>query len=235
MWPIDKLSLINQQLSLTANNTVAQADDGSDEWNVASAAYEYAIEYMFDAHDWKQITTVLTLQPTGIMPTDDIFDTACAKPADCVHVIWVRLNDQPVVYQILNNQIVLNQYGQAPGTPVPPGATPGVITMKYVSANPPVAVTGQPSTTAAAQMLRTFMTALGRFVMSGIYRGLNEDIATARAEEAAAIRLLQEARTRSDQEQPKRAPFNSRIAAARRVRRPWPLVPTGWGGPGVPG
>lgn len=226
-WPIDKLGLINDQLALTGNNLCATAEDGSDEWTVCSAAYEQAIEYMFDAHDWKQITTVSTLTASATAPTDDQFDTAYAKPATCVHVIWVRLSDLPVVYQVLNNQIVLNASG---GNPVAAGTTPGVVTMKYVSADPPGS-----GGNAAQQMLRTFMTALGRFVMAGIYRGLHEDIGTARAEEATAKALLQEARTRSDQEQPKRAPFNSRISASRRVRRPYPAVPTGWGGTGSPG
>lgn len=232
-WPIDKLGIANQQLALCGDNLVAAADDGSDEWNVCSAAYEVAIEYMFDVHDWKQITNVVTLVSTGVAPADDLFDTACAKPSDCIHVIWVRLNDRPLVYQILNNQIVINQYGGAPGTAPPAGSTPGVITLKYVSSSPP-GYQGEASD-AQAQMLRTFMTALGRFVMAGIYRGLHEDLAAARAEEALARELLQEARTRSDQEQPKRAMFNSRITAARRVRRPWPSVPPGWGGGGVPG
>jgi hypothetical protein len=229
-WPLDKLSLINSQLALCGDNLVPAADDGSDEWNVGSAAYETAIEYMFDSHDWKQITTVITLNSTGKVPADDQFDTAYAKPADCIHVIWVRINDLPVVYQILNNQIVLNATGVAPGVAIPTGTTPGVATMKYVSSSPPGAA-GAP----AAKMLRTFMTALQRFVMSGIYRGLHEDIGTARGEEQAAMALLAEARRRSDQEQPKRAAFNSRISASRRVRRPYPSVPTGWGGTGSPG
>lgn len=230
VWPIDKLSLINQQLALTGNNLVAVADDGSDEWNVCSAAYENAIEYMFDGHDWKQITTVITLQSTGVAPTDDQFDTAYAKPPDCIHVIWVRMSDLPVVYQVLNNQIVVNQFGMIPpGSQTNPPPTPLPVTMKYVSSSPP----GVPR--ASDQMLRTFMTALGRFVMSGIYRGLHEDLPTARAEEQSAMMLLQQARTRSDQEQPKRAPFNARITASRRVRRPFPAVPTGWGGTGAPG
>ena len=88
---------------------------------------------------------------------------------------------------------------------------------------------------AAANMLRTFMTALHRFVMAGIYRGLHEDIATAEKEEQIAMGLLQQARARSDQEQGKRAAFNYRITASRRIRRPFPPVPTGWTGTGMPG
>ncbi len=79
------------------------------------------------------------------------------------------------------------------------------------------------------------MTALRTFVLAGIYRGLHKDPAEARQQEAAARMLLQEARTRSDQEEPKRAIFNQRITAARRVRKPFPVTPGGWGGAGWPG
>lgn len=248
-WPIDKLGLINQQLALCGDNPVAAADDGSDEWTVASAAYENAFEYMLDGHDWKQVTIVKVLQPTGQAPSDPEFDTAYAKPADCAHIIWVRQYMQPtgtvvttgtgrsITYQVLNNQLVVNNYNQPPGSPPPPSVTPISIEMKYVSSNPPgIIVNGvaQP-TSAGAQMLRTFMTALGRFVMAGIYRGLHEDIPSAQATEREAMAMLSEAKARSDQEQPKRAMFNSRLVASRRVRRPWPQIPPGWSGTGIPG
>lgn len=223
-WPTDKLSLINENLALTGNNLCSVADDGTDEWTVCSAAYEQGLEYMLDNHDWKQITNVKTLVSTGIAPADSEFDTAFAKPDDCIHVIWVRFNDVPVVYQILNNQIVINS-----------GGATGATTVKYVSSGPPGSSTNSETSPAAAQMTRTFMTALKRFVMSGIYRGLNEDLGEASHQENAARQILAEARTRSDQEQPKRAPFNSRMSASRRTRRPFPVVPGGWGGTGSPG
>lgn len=213
-WPQDKLSLIVQHCLITGNTPPRATEDGSDEWNVCSASYEAAIEYMFDKFNWKQITAVATLVSTGVAPADTTFDTAYAKPQDCIHVIWVRLNDLPVTYQVLGNQIVLNRGG----------ATNAVATIKYTSSVP-----GQ------APMLRTFMTALGLFVQSGIYRGLHEDLDESRKREREAMAMVNEAATRSDQEEPKRAPFNSRITAARRVRRPWPSVPTGWGGTGSPG
>lgn len=228
-WPLAKLDLINEALALSGNNLVAQADDGSDEWTVCSAAYEAGMEYMLDNHDWKQLTTVVTLNSTGTPPTDSQFDTAFVKPPDCIHIVWVRVNQSGgtggantgIVYQVLGNQIVvnLNNGGTAPTT------TP-IVTLKYVQA---------PGGDAGPRMLRAFMTALRQFVMAGIYRGLHDDPAEARAEEKAAMALLAEARTRSDQEQPKRAIFNSRITASRRVRRPFPPVPTGWTGTGTPG
>ncbi len=199
-WPTDKLALIQQECLLTGNTPPTVADDGSDEWNVCSAAYEKAIEYMFDKINWKQITKVTTLVSTGVVPADDQFTVAYAKPQDCVHVIWVKLAGGPVAYQVLGNQIVLK------GT--------GVATIKYTSSDP--LGDGSPAQT---QMLRTFMTALGVFVQAGIYRGLHEDLGEARAREREAMALVEEAASRADQEEPKRAVFNSRLVEARRTRR----------------
>lgn len=239
-WPLDKLSLINEALALTANNLVAALDDGSDEYTAASAGYEAGMTYMLDQHDWKQLTSVITLNSTGAAPTDSQFDTAFAKPPDCIHVIWVRINEsggtggvnQPIVYQVLSNQIVANLFNQPPGVPPPPGTPIPTVTMKYVSSNVPL---GGHGGDLGPFMLPTFMTALRSFVLAGIYRGLHDDPTEARAEEQQAMVLLQQARTRSDQEQPKRAIFNQRITASRRIRRPFPTTPGGWGGTGIPG
>lgn len=224
-WPVSKLDLINRALSQLGDNLCNVAEDGSDEWNTASPAYEEALPRMMEAREWKSATIVAVGNASTTPPTDDQFDTAIVKPADLIHLIWVRLNDLPIVYQILNNQIVLNQFGQAPGIPPPSGATPGVVTIKYVSMNNADPTLSTP----------TFVSCLQAYVMSGIYRGLHEDTVNADKMLAMAEALLQQASTRSDQEQPKRAMFNSRISASRRVRRPFPQVPTGWGGTGIPG
>lgn len=207
-WPLDKLTLINQQLSLTGNNLVNTAEDGSNEWQVCSDAYEAALPYMLENGDWKFGTLVATLTHAGDS-SDPLYDDAYAKPQDCLHLIWVRLNDRPTDYQILNNQVAINAGG-------------GIVTAKYVRQPGPEQVTP------------TFMQALGLFIRAGIYRGLHEDGVAADREEAKAEALLQRARTRADQEQPKRAAFNSRLSAARRVRRPWMPTPRGWTGTGNP-
>ena len=242
-WPIGKIDLINQALALTANNLVAVADDGSDEWNVASAAYEVAIEYMFDSHDWKEITNVVTLQPTGIAPADSQFDTAFAKPPDCVHVIWIKINDnkptssntaQLALWKIAGTNngpvIVINAQGGPP--PPNPPVTPAQVTMYYIT-NSALMATSNTATP-------TLIVALISFVMAGIYRGLHEDIAEADKIWMAAERFLQQARTRYDQQKPKRQFFNSRIGAVRRIRRPWPQTGinnwgSGSGSGGTPG
>lgn len=209
IFAIDKLQVIQNACELTGDNVPIVAEDGSEEWAKASVAYEMALPYAIEGGNWKFGTKVVTLTPTGVVPTDTQFDTACAKPPDCLHLIWVMLNAAPVVYQILNNQIVLNAQGQTP------------ITAKIVAAP------------TMDQVTPTFATALTSFVMSGIYRGLHENISEADKMWAKAESLLDRAKTRSDQEQPKRAMFNSRLTAARSVRRPWPREPSGWNGTGI--
>lgn len=223
-WPVDKLSSINSALSQTGDNTVASADDGSDEWNVCSPAYERALAYMIESHGWYQATDVKVLQPATSAPDDDQFDTAYPLPADLVHLIWVRVGDLPCNWEILNNQIITNSQG---GPPAPPAGTvtPAVLTIKGVFSTNSDPTFGTP----------TFVLALIAFVMSGIYRGLHEDVAQAERMWNSGKSLLQDAMTRHDQQGPKRAMFNSRISASRRIRRPWPVIPPGWGGTGSPG
>lgn len=236
-WPVSKLDLMNEALLLTANNPVNTANDGSDEWQVGDAAYEAGIEFMLDDHNWNEITRIQTLNPLPspqgaiAVPQDEVFDTAYAKPPDCIHIIWVRLGGLPTIYTITGGNIEITAIsGSSISNPAPPDAVPGVVTCKYVSGDP----LGDQSAP-AQRMCRTFMTALRLFTMAGLYAGLNEDLKAADATEEKAIAMLQRAKTRSDQDNPKRAMFNSRITASRRVRRPFPQVPTGWGGTGSPG
>lgn len=225
-WPVDKLGVINSALSQTGDNLCNAADDGSDEWLTASPAYERALAYMIESHGWSQATDVRTLQPAANAPDDDQYDTAYVLPADLVHLIWVRVSDLPSVYDMLAGQLVVNARG-GPDQPVPPNPaiTPAPVTIKGIfstNADPTFATP-------------TFVVALTSFVMSGIYRGLHEDVAQAAIMWNSGKALLQEAMTRHDQQKPKRSMFNSRITASRRIRRPWPVVPGGWGGTGTPG
>jgi hypothetical protein len=70
--------------------------------------------------------------------------------------------------------------------------------------------------------------------MSALLSGLHEDFGAAMKARELAETLLQQAMTRIDQQQPKRAVFNSRAIGARIVRRPFINTPFGWGGTGVP-
>jgi hypothetical protein len=158
-----------------------------------------------------------------------------------IHLIWLKVNyattdpvaqrtAQPALYDIENvsgvSCIVTNTMG---GPPPPPGTVvPAIVSIKYLSNAAALsdATAGTP----------TFVVALQCFVMSGIYRGLHEDAAEADKMWMAGEQYLQRARTRYDQQKPKRSFFNSRIAAVRLIRRPWPRLGIGgWGPPGPPG
>jgi hypothetical protein len=222
-WPISKLEIVNSALSQCGDNLVNVADDGSPEWNVASPGYERALAYMMEQHGWSQATDVRTLQPAVDVPNDDQYDTAYDFPPDMVHLIWVRVSDRPTNYDILAGQLILNARGGTP-QPTPPN-TPQPVTIKAIFSTNSDPVFSTP----------TFVVALQAFVMSGIYRGLHKDVGQAERMWMAGKSLLQEAMTRQDQQKPKRAMFNSRLSTARLIRRPWPVIPPGWGGSGRPG
>jgi hypothetical protein len=222
-WPIDKLGLINSALSQTGDNQINAANDGSDEWNTCSPAYERGLAYVTEAHPWNWVTAYRTLTPSPTPPTDDQWDTAFVLPNDLVHLISARVNDRNCIWDFLNGQLVTNAQGgpPAPATPV----APDPVTIKGIFSTNSDIQNGTP----------TVVLALQHFVMSGIYRGLHEDAGEAAHMLNAARALLEEAKARHDMQKPKRAMFNSRLTMSRRVRRPWFPMPPGWGGLGGPG
>ena len=114
------------------------------------------------------------------------------------------------------------------GTPPNPPVAPAQVTLKYISNSGFLCDTtnGTP----------TLVLALECFIMSGIYRGLHEDPQEADKMWLAGEQMLQRARTRYDQQKPKRMFFNSRITASRRIRRPYPPIGNyNWGGSDTPG
>jgi hypothetical protein len=231
-WPLDKLALINSALAQTSNNLVAVADDGSEEWDVCSPAYERALGYIIERHPWSWTRTMAVLQPAANAPADPEWDTAFNLPADLVHLIYIRVDNRPAPYAVmmgpstsgLRPQVVTNAQG-GPPAPIPP-QVPAAVLAAYISSS-----TSDPQF--ATPML---ILALEQFVIAGIYRGLHEDTASAMAQLKLAELTLLQAQARHDQQLPKRAFFNSRLQAARRIRRPG-LVPPGsnWSGTGTPG
>ena len=59
--PLDELAVVNRALSATGDNQVAQADDGSDEWNTCDPAYQAGLGYAAESHSWGFAKQVLTL------------------------------------------------------------------------------------------------------------------------------------------------------------------------------
>jgi hypothetical protein len=201
---VDKFQVVTEALTLTGNTVPNVADDGSPEWAVGSTAYETAVDGLIEAHSWNFATVVTTLVRAGNSP-DDQFTDAYNRPVGSLALVWVRANDVPVDYKIIGGQICIN-------------ATGLTVTCKYVR---------QPDPGSWPPM---FVDCVRALTMAGIYRGLNEDISAANSMERRSMELLQDARTRTDQEQGKRALFNSRLRTARLVRRPWLSTPPDWGG-----
>jgi hypothetical protein len=250
-WPLAKLDIVDRALSACGDNVVAVANDGSDEWAIASPAYDDALAYLMESHSWGFAMLTIVLQPSPIAPQDSDFDTAYPLPPDCVHVVWIKINqnnpntsNQPMLtnYKIAAHPIsnppvssyvmaiVVNAQGGPP--PPSPPRTPAQITMYYMS--------NAGALTDSTSGTPTLVLALKCFVASGIYRGLHEDIAEADKMWMAGEQYLQRARTRYDQQKPKRQFFNSRIGAVRRIRRPWPQAGinnwgSGSGGGATPG
>lgn len=202
----DKLDIINDALALTGNAIRAAVDDGSDEWTTASIAYEAAVGWLIQEHNWGFGTAIATATRSGDSP-DEAYEDAYAKPSGSFAIVWVKLNGLPVEYRIIGGQICLT-------------ANDGTVTVKYVE---------QPSPDSWPPL---FVQALRCQVMAGCYRGLNEDVGSANQEEAKAENFLQRARTRTDQEQPKRSLFSSRLRNSRMIRRPWARSPRDFGGIG---
>lgn len=229
-WPLDKLALINSALSQTGDNLVATADDGSDEWNTCSPAYERALAVVTESHPWGWATDVRQIQPASNAPDDHTFQLAYPIPSDLVHLIMVRIHERLCIWDIQNNQIYIKAHGFGwswdPETQTSTyNGAPGYVTIKGIFSTNSDPTFGTP----------TVILALQTFVMSGIYRGLHEDTAEAGKMMSLANEILAAAKARHDMQKPKRAMFNSRISASRLIRRPWPPVPGGWGGSGRPG
>lgn len=198
-WPVDKLTLINRALSRTGDNAVSVLEDGSDEYTVCGPAYEDALAVMLEEHGWVQATKVnpaLVASPTA--PADPLYDTAYVLPADLLHLIWVKLDDFPLPYDILAGQLVLRRRNA------------GVVSIKYVSTDNSDVQAGTPM----------FVRALTAYVISAIYSGLHEDTVTGDKWLTVADNLCQRARTRSDQQKPRRQLWRSRVSRARRSRHP---------------
>lgn len=204
----DKLSIIASELALCGENIPATADDGSDEWNVCSPAYDIAVPLTTERHTWNFATNVIAANRVGASP-DALYDDAYQVPPGSLRIVWVRLGDMTVDYKIINNQICLSARGQHVNVKV-------VVDPGYQNW-PPI-----------------FTAIIRLLVRSAIYRGLREDDQGADRQEAKAEAMLQEARTTVDQNAPKVAAFNSRAVSSRRMRRPWTRRPLGWSGTDVP-
>jgi hypothetical protein len=221
-WPVGKIDIINWALVLTRNNLVAVAEDGSTEWLIGSAAYESAISVMMEEYGWGFATKVAVLTPSPTAPSDTYWDTAYPLPQDLMHLVWVKQGTNTQFTQILTVWDI-----QLVGDPNPVPmlllrlrGSSDVATIRYTSWD------GAASDAQSGTPL--FVQALREFVLSGIYRGLNNDNSEADKIWLKAENTAQRSRNVYTQQKPRRQLFNSRISAVRRGRNPWPTGPDGW-------
>lgn len=191
----DKLSIINDALAATANNLVVTEGEDSDEWDVASRAYDSILPELIERHPWNFATTTEVISQSGTNPSQ-VYDYAYTIPTSIYHVIALYQNGSPITYEIVDRKACTNfnndQYSV------------------YVKG------TRNPS---ADNWPPGFARVLTLFVEAGCLRGLNEDWAEADKREARGEVKLAEARTRADRQEPKNPPFRSTMLARRRGLR----------------
>jgi hypothetical protein len=197
-----KLSIINTALLLKGQNTVNEEDDGSQEWNVCSAAYDQGAKHLLQEHDWKFATDIVELSRVGDSP-DHAYEDEYARPSNVLQVIWVKLTDdvsentsgfETTDWKLVGNKILVSDGGVE--------VVAKVVLEPDPNEWPPM-----------------FVSALQEYVFSGIEGGLKKNINAEMAHKSSALEFLNRAKTRTDQQEPKRALFKTRHRTARRYRR----------------
>lgn len=193
---MDKLTIINNALRATGNNTVNVLNDPSDEYRVADAAFDRWLRFLTARHSWPFATTneLLVRAPDAENKSRRFSKNGFRLPPNTFHVKEVfRGTDFLTDYEIMGDILSCNYDSEIYATVVKQ-----IVTEKW------------------HPMAEEVLT---RYVEAGILRGLNEDFAEANNRENSAEVLLLETRSTVDQQNPARNVYKSSIAAARRTRR----------------
>lgn len=190
---LDTLTILNDALRNTGNHELTVINDGTDEWIVASGAYQRALTDLITQHRWNFARATADLVRMGDSDSQT-YDDAYALPADALHLLAVY-----------SGGYLTSRYEVA-GRTVSLDATTGV-TVEYIAA--PLDADWHPQ---AAEVL-TMM------VEAGILRGLNEDFTEAARRDKAIEDKLRLVRPLVDQQNPARNTYLSGIGMARRTRR----------------
>lgn len=193
---MDKLTILNDALRATGNNTVNVLNDPSDEYIIANGAFERAVRFLTARHNWPfaEITEELVRAPDEDNKSRRFSKNGFRLPANTLHVKEVFYGSAYLTdYEIQGAILSCNFDSQ-------------------ISATVIKEVTTEKWHPMAAEILTLY-------VEAGCYRGLNEDPAEARNVETKAELLLDETRSRVDQQNPARNTYKSKIADARRRRR----------------
>ena len=192
---MDKLGIINRALVGTGNERLFVLNDGSAEAVAAETSFERALDYLAGEHQWPFATEIADLQRLGVSdqePFTDLF----AVPGTAWHLRGVRHKDggSNAVYDLKRDGIhaCVDRDLQA------------VFVIR-----PVVDSQWHPSASEVLTM----------FVEAHIYRGLNEDIRSGDAREAAAELRLNKASSRVDQQSPARNAYTPSVRRTRLRRR----------------
>lgn len=197
---MDKLTIINNALTQTANNRVNLAD-GTHEWQVANLAFERAVKFLIARHNWpfSRKTKLLARAPDGEYESSLYPDHGFRIPTESLHLVrayyrpseytGVPLTDYEVIGEILYCRHADSVFAE------------------YIFA---------PDDANWHPLAEEILT---RYVEVGCLRGLNEDLKAADTAEIAIEDLLLSVNARIEQEDPARNMYKSKIAAARRTRR----------------
>lgn len=193
---MDKLTIINNALLATGNNTVNVLNDPSAEYLAANPAFERALRFLTARHSWPFASTVelLVRAPDEDNKSRRFKQNGFRLPANTLHVkevYWdaTPLTDYEIIGEILSCRFDSNIYAN---------------------------VVKQVSEEKIHPMAEEILTL---YVEAGCLRGLNEDFSEAARRVQQAELLLEETRPHVDQQNPARNTYKSGIAVARRSRR----------------
>lgn len=193
---MDKLTIINNALVATGNETVNVLNDPSDEYRAANTAFDRAVRFLAARHTWP---FAMTTEPLTRVPDADNKSRRFSKngfrlPPDMFHL-----------KEVYHGTLIFTEYE----------IIGDVLSCCYDS-EIYAAVVKAPADANWHPMAEEIIT---RYVEAGCLRSLNEDLREAQAREASAEALLEETRTHVDQQNPARNMYKSKIADARRRRR----------------
>jgi hypothetical protein len=210
----DELSIINDALMDCGYDPVTVAGgDNSAAWLAGKRAYDRYLPVLMARHDWKFRTRLTTLSRQGTSTFPGLTDIY-QKPADCLHIMacWdVAVAEQATAlpqyyvreFRITTPKFDFKLIGDQVHCIGPDGV--GCLYLPWPSSD--------------ADMPALFREALVQGCIAILQRGLNDDREKAVDAFKMGEMMLQEGRTRSDNQEPRRAIFSQRMQQVRRTRR----------------
>ncbi len=191
-----KIQIVNNALKSTGNAIVNVAYDGSDEWDVASAGFDRAIDWMLARHPWVFAKTTADLVQVAENPSKRK-KYAYAFPTNMLSLRAVFAGgnqiDEYDSFEIINARLCLDYSSD--------------VSVEYIREPP------------EDKWEVGFIESLTLKTEVYCLRGLNEDYVEARDRDSLAEATLLEARSQTDQQVPRRKGYRSSLAKARKVRR----------------